>query len=356
MRHKFVVIGGGLAGLCASIRLCELGEAPLLIEGGSYPTHKVCGEFLSPECIKYLEGWNIHPIPIVQGVLRTPTTSLVLPFHSPAGGLSHMQLDPALAKYAISCGATILTHTLVHSFKPKKELTDPHLITLSTGETLEASSVIIATGRIPNYSNTPPVISYMGFKAHFSHIPSQAATLEMFSLPGAYLGISPVEEGKYNVACLASLKRVGTIDPSVFIKNLISQEPYLSSLLSQGKNLFDQWMVASVPEFGLKQTPDWLDTYFIGDAAMTIPPASGSGLSMAIFSGRLAAEYSVRRQFEGFKKMSIKRCASQIFWAKWLHKLMLNPSYSNPVIRLSSYFPFVAQKIFEITRQSELGF
>lgn len=350
MKSKFVVLGGGIAGLCATIRLCELGEEPLLIEGGSYPTHKVCGEFLSPECIKYLEAWNLHPIPISQTIIRTPKRSLVLPFPSPAGGMSHVQLDPTLADYASKCGTKILTNTLVNTFKPKSQPKHDHLITLSNGETVEASNVIMAIGRIPNYLNNPPTMSYIGFKSHFEHISSDIGTLEMFSFPGAYLGISPIENRKFNVACLASLKRIKTINPQVYIEQLILQEPYLHSLLSQEKNLFDQWMVTSIPDFGVKQTPNWLDTYFIGDAAVTIPPASGSGLSMAISSGRLAAEYSVRQQTEDFKKMWTKRCYAQVFWAKILHKLMLNPSYSDPLMALASYFPYISKKIFEITR------
>lgn len=351
MKTKFVIIGGGIAGLCAAIRLAELGEEPLLIEGGSYPCHKICGEFLSPECIHYLENWNIHPISISQAVIRTSTSSLVFPFLSPAGGMSHIQLDPALANYASLCGAKIKTNTQVQSFEPKKHSKDAHLIQLSNNETVEASNVIIATGRIPNYASKSPPMVYMGFKAHFGHIPLKVDNLEMFSFPGAYLGISPIEDNKYNVACLADLKKVKGIDPSLFIESLISQNPHLHSFLSQGKNLFDHWMVASLPAFGIKQTPDWLDTYFIGDAAVTIPPACGNGLSMAILGGRLAAEYSIQHQTQDFKKMWTRRCSSQMYWANLLHKLMLNPSYSNPLINITNYFPYIGKKLFELTRQ-----
>lgn len=352
MKNQFTVIGGGVAGLCAAIRLCELGQEPLLIEGGSYPTHKICGEFLSSECIKYLEEWNIHPVPIFQAVFRAAKSSSVFPLPSLAGGVSHIQLDPALANYASSRGAKIVTNTKVDSFIPKKTVKDAHLITLSSGEILETSNVIIATGRIPNHLTKSLPMSYVGFKAHFALQPKQLNTLEMFSLPGAYLGISPIENQKFNVACLASLKKVRGMDPLLFMKNLILQDSYLDSLLSQGENLFDQWMVGTIPEFGIKVTPDWLDTYFIGDAAMTIPPASGSGLSMAIMGGRFAAEYSLRGQFQEFKKMWIRRCSSKIFWAKILHKLMLNPSYSRHAIRLTHYSPYLGKKIFEVTRQS----
>src|SRR3984957_3462655 len=150
MKTKFAIIGGGIAGLCAAIRLTELGEEPLLIEGGSYPTHKICGEFLSPECIKYLYDWNIHQMSIPKVVLRTFSSSLTFSFSTHAGGMSHLQLDPALANYATKHGAKFRINTQVKGFQPKRNSNDTHLIQLANGETLEVSHVIIATGRIPS--------------------------------------------------------------------------------------------------------------------------------------------------------------------------------------------------------------
>ncbi|HEV8051574.1 MAG TPA: NAD(P)/FAD-dependent oxidoreductase [Parachlamydiaceae bacterium] len=351
MKNKFTIIGGGVAGLCAAIRLAELGEEALLIEGGSYPSHKICGEFLSPECLPYLSEWNIHPVAIPRIVINTPSNRLAFAFPSPAGGMSHVKLDPALLDIAMQKGVQIMTNTRVTSFVPKSNSRDSHLIQLSNHETIEASNVIIAVGRFPNLSNNAPLMRYMGLKAHFKNGLCCGNDLQMFSLPGAYLGVSPIEEDKCNVACLVDLKAVGNQDPQSFIRNLISQNVKLRELFMHGENLFDQWMTASVPSFGVKQTPEWLDTYFIGDAAMTIPPACGNGLSMAIFGGRLAAEYVLKKQSREFKKMWTKRCASQMFWAKTLHKLMLNPTLNKPVVELARYFPTISRKVFELTRQ-----
>lgn len=352
MKIKFAIIGGGIAGLCAAIRLTELGEEPLLIEGGSYPAHKICGEFLSPECLQYLHEWNIYPKSIPKAVLRTVSSSLTFSFPTPAGALSHLQLDPALADYATKSGAKLRTNTQVKAFQPKRHLNDAHLIQLANGETLEISHVIIATGRIPSYTTQAPKMCYVGFKTHFKNILSEG-DLEMYSFPGAYLGIAPIEDNKYNVACLAKLKEVGRFShPHLFIENLISLNPRILATLSAGDNLFGQWMTAAIPAFGIKQTPAWLDTYFIGDAAVTIPPACGNGLAMAILGGRLAAEYAVRFQAQEFKKMWMKRCSSQMFWGKLLHKFLLHPSCSTHLLKLGHSFPYLSHKIFELTRHS----
>ena len=352
MKIKFAIIGGGVAGLCAAIRLAELGEEPLLIEGGSYPAHKICGEFLSPECIQYLHDWTIHPTSIPKAILRTSNSSHTFSFPTPAGAMSHIQLDPALANYAIKYGVKLRTNTQVNAFKPKCHLNDAHLIELANSETLEASHVIIATGRIPSYMTQAPKMCYMGFKTHFKNIASEG-NLEMYSFPGAYLGTVPIGDNKFNIACLADLKEVERFShPQLFIENLISQNPLIHAVLSQGDHLFGQWMTAAIPAFGIKQTPDWLDTYFIGDASVTIPPACGNGLAMAILGGRLAAEYAVRFQTQKFKNMWVKRCLSQMFWGKLLHKFFLNPTYSSHLLKIGNAFPYLSHKIFELTRQS----
>ncbi|MGB5319241.1 NAD(P)/FAD-dependent oxidoreductase, partial [Eudoraea sp.] len=54
-----IIIGGGLAGLTASIDLSEKGHKVLLIEKDKYPHHKVCGEYISNEIIPYLNKLGI---------------------------------------------------------------------------------------------------------------------------------------------------------------------------------------------------------------------------------------------------------------------------------------------------------
>jgi menaquinone-9 beta-reductase len=313
----------------------------------------VCGEFLSPECIPYLHNWNIHPQPIPKVVLRTSNNkSLTFSFPTQAGGLSHIQLDPLLAKYAQKAGTVLKTSTQVKSIQPKKKQGDPHVIQLSNGETIESSQMIIAMGRIPSYSLGCPTMRYVGFKAHFKNIVSEG-NLEMYSFPGGYLGMAPIEENQCNVACLADVEMVKQFtDPHAFIENLIVSHPFLSTSLSKENSLFDQWMITEIPSFGIRQTPEWLDAYFIGDAAVSIPPACGNGLSMAIIGGRLAAEYAVGFTAEKFKKMWKNKCASQVFWAKSLHKLLLHPFYGDKFLAIGNLFPYLSRKVYDLTRQS----
>ncbi len=56
-----LVIGGGLAGSMAAMRLAAANREVLLLEKEREPHHKVCGEFLSAEAIHYLRQAGIEP-------------------------------------------------------------------------------------------------------------------------------------------------------------------------------------------------------------------------------------------------------------------------------------------------------
>jgi len=348
MKRKTAIIGGGLAGLCAAIRLAELDNEPIVLEGGTYPCHKVCGEFLSPECLDFLHRWNIYPQEILDVELNTLSSKLVFSFPSPAGGISHFQLDSALAAKASTLGIKISTETKVKTILSKKTPQDLHCIILETGERMLVDRLIIATGRIPSYSS-PPQTHYLGFKAHFKGI-SLTNRLLLFSLPEAYIGLSPVENETVNVAGLIKFSNHASIDQATTINTLISQHPDLSNKLSQGSNLFPEWMITRLPSFGIKSTPKWLDAYFIGDASITVPPACGDGLAMAIIGGRLAAEYAVKNEFQAFKKQWDNQCRTHLYFAKLLHFCMLNPHLGATIMQLTSIFPSIAIQFFKLTR------
>lgn len=350
MKVDYVILGGGVAGLCAARRFIELGIHPLVIEAGSYPSHKVCGEFFSPSSVTMLKKWDIEAIPIYQASLHSSSRILNFTFPFPAGSLSHLTLDTQLAYQISHLGATLLTETKVHELIPPTNTCDFHTLRLSSGETVLAKHLLIAAGRIPGFFKNSPSKRYMGFKTHFAGLELNS-TLNMFSFPGTYLGLVPVENDRANLACLTKIELVQkATSPKHFIESLVQQHPSLCRLLSSGRNLLDDWMETYVPDFGLRSPPNWPRAYWIGDAASTIPPASGNGLSLALASGYLAAEFAIRDDAAGFKKTWRKRCSSQIWFGKRLHDLFLHPGMVNGAIHLSRWIPSLAEKVFTLTR------
>ena len=47
--YDVAILGGGLAGLTNAYLLTKVGYKVILFEKGSYPQHKVCGEYISNE-------------------------------------------------------------------------------------------------------------------------------------------------------------------------------------------------------------------------------------------------------------------------------------------------------------------
>lgn len=300
----YVIVGGGVAGLAAAIRLTELGIRPLVIESGTYPSHKVCGEYISPAGCEKLKEWGISPLPIEKVRFCFQKREYLFPLPKPAGALSHLQLDPQLAIRAKVGGSTIYVNSKVVELGPKK-------VVLENGEVIRPKHLLIATGR---YRNEKPKIEYYGYKAHFKDL--KVDGLEMHAFDGGYYGIAPIEGGKCNVACISRR----------------DAPPPLKA----------EWLRAPIPEFGIKEIPSWEDSYFIGDAAGTIPPATGNGLTIAILSGILGAEYAFRNDPAGFRKVWLKQFSKPIFWGKITHNLLLKPSIAQ---KLVSFTPQLYQKI-----------
>ena len=190
---------------------------------------------------------------------------------------------------------------------------------------------------------------YVGIKAHFEGFTNHDS-LAMFSFKGAYAGISPIENGKFNFACLADRDKMKKEEsPEEFIKRLRTENRAFDAFYADGRNLFVDWMSVSIPQFGIKHTPHWENTYFIGDAAGTIPPATGGGLSLAIASGILAAEYAMKNDPDGFKRRWGASYRSQIAWGKYLHQIMTHPVLSTSFVKCSKAFPFISRAAYRLT-------
>lgn len=299
--NPVIILGGGVASLSCACRLAEYGIQPLVIEKGSYPTHKVCGEFISPESIRWLKRWDINPLPISK--VTFPTFSFDFP--TPAGALSHLTLDLQLKELAEKRGARILTHTEVITYRLKK---GGHEIDLKD-LTLKTPALVIGVGR--KSSLTP---SYIGLKAHFEN--PGIKYLEMRLFPGGYFGMAPVEDNRLNVACLMK----STSDPE---KTLADYLPPLRPLTP--------WLKAPIGTFGFKSCEDAPGTYYIGDAFATIPPASGLGMTLAILSGIKAADFLVQKDAAGFKTYQRSHFRYPMLFAKAFHHLLLS-SWAHPLL------------------------
>jgi menaquinone-9 beta-reductase len=309
------IIGGGPAGAMAAIEAARSGLRVVLWESGAFPRDKVCGEFLSPECIPLLE--QFIPVALSRAaVIRRAEfhskkgRSHSVVFRKPGAGLSRWILDDALWRAAANAGA--VCHENERVTRVNKCLgfagdRDPGWEVTSAGaNSVDARKLLLACGRwwkvdglqSPAVSRTRPQRQgeWVGAKAHFAGIEPRDA-VEMYFFQGGYCGLAPVEGGLYN-ACflvrrpLARLGRGGgNMDFLSWINN-IAQHPGLTARLRRGVQA--SVTIATAPVCPARRKPVVAGALAVGDTAGFLDPFTGDGISIALYSGQLAGRELAR--------------------------------------------------------------
>jgi hypothetical protein len=237
------ILGCGPAGSTAALSALKHGAEVEIIERSSFPRHKVCGEFLSPEIAPILASLDAcdaflasrpHRVTHMSLIFGSRTKSARLP--EPAYGLSRYTFDNLLRDIALSRGARSASEG------------EPHIIT--TGR----SATMTRGGRL------------FGFKAHYEGPQNDA--VELYFLRRAYIGISCVEGRVTNVCGLAPedmLNRHG-FDPDSLMQSSDALRDRLKPLNRRMK-----WLFTGPLEYG--QQWQNTDCHRAGDALSFVDPA-----------------------------------------------------------------------------------
>ncbi|HSU25060.1 MAG TPA: FAD-dependent monooxygenase, partial [Pyrinomonadaceae bacterium] len=123
---RIVIAGAGPAGSTLAIRLRKLGLDVTLIERYKFPRQKLCGEFISPECLRHFDDLGVLDEMLSAGgdhiretvFYETAGRSISVPSRwFDDGGfalsLSRAQMDEILLDAAKRAGATVFEETAV---------------------------------------------------------------------------------------------------------------------------------------------------------------------------------------------------------------------------------------------------
>src|SRR3982750_3881602 len=127
--YDAAIVGGGLAGLAAGIRLARLGHSVVLFEKEKYPFHKVCGEYISLESWNFLQELGLPlkemQLPVIDTLLLTAPNGKAFRTKLPLGGfgISRYKIDALLADIAKSNGVHVVDETKVNEINFNEKFT-----------------------------------------------------------------------------------------------------------------------------------------------------------------------------------------------------------------------------------------
>lgn len=371
--YDVAIIGGGLAGCSAAVHLAARGKRVIVLEAKTYPHHKVCGEFLSPECATLLDELGLtetitayHPkqIDIVR-ITAPDGTSWTTRLPGTAWGISRYVLDDALARHARACGVEISEQTvasaidgdLENGFRVEGRLAGSSI-------TIRARAVVGAHGkrsgvdRSLNRAFLRQPAPFIGLKSHL-YGPPLPNRIELHVFPGGYCGFSEVENGGANV-CLLVRQDVFHQHRSIpaFIEWMSTQNPHLGRWLSGAKSAGEDWLSIAQVSFARKP-PIERDVLMAGDSAGLIAPLAGDGMAMALRGGELAATLLNRFLDGALSADGLRRgyttAWEREFWGRLrlgraLQSLMLRPPALVWGLRLINHMPRIGQYLVNHTR------
>ena len=357
---QVAVIGGGLGGLIAAIRLARAGVPVILFEKRTYPFHRVCGEYISSETIPFLKQSGLFPdvfnVPFISRFQLSAVNgkSFVLPLDLGGFGISRYAFDHFLSQQARAIGIQLIENCEVNQV----EFTKNRFVIKANANTYEADIVLGAYGkrsRLDVQSNrafTRNRSPYVGIKYHIqTDHPNDLIALHNFS--GGYLGISNIEDGKTNMCYLVSrnvLKQYGTIssmEEHVLFKNLLIKAIYKNAVF-----LFEKPEVINEVSFASKE-PVFNHLLMVGDAAGMITPLCGNGMAMAIHAAKLAADLVLQYLSEGrsrewleksYERAWKKNFAGRLRYGRWVQHYLFGSSLSSDLaVKLAIHLRPVAR-------------
>lgn len=295
------IVGGGLAGLTAAIRLRQMGYGVALWEKNKYPFHRVCGEYISKESWNYLQSCGIDlpalQLPeITKLEVSAPGGSLLKARLDLGGfGISRYWLDYLLYEEARKTGVNIFEGCKADDILYKEEGFEitagnqTYRVRLALGGFGKRSQLDVKWQR-PFIVQKPDALNnYVGVKYHIiTDLPDDTIALHNFK--DGYCGVSKIEAGQYCLCYLttaANLKKAGGIKE--LEQTVLYRNPHLEKVFEKSRFVFASPVTISQVSFNRKEAV-YKNIPLAGDACGMITPLCGNGMSMAMHSGKIFAD------------------------------------------------------------------
>lgn len=367
-QYDVVIAGGGPAGSSAAIRLSAAGAKVLLLEQKEFPRAKLCGEFISPECVPHLEKLGVADDVEFSAAAKLSETVFFsqsgrsAPFKSEwlgsssALGISRACFDEILLKRAVSSGCTVMNASAGSLIFDGAKAAG---VTVKTPDKpafeIFADKIIDATGRsraiARQVAKTSPIrrAASIAFKAHVTGARIPSETCEIYSYKGGYGGCSRVEDGTFNLCFIiaaSDVRRIGG-DAETLLRNVVFKNARADEVLRNIK-VETRWLAVTVDRFGPVDPAPAEGLFAIGDAGAFIDPFTGSGILMALESSEILTQILIAASGklpEPHKAMSAYRKAYASAFERRLRMSSL--------LRKAAYSPWMAERAVSVMKVSE---
>ena len=364
--YQCAIVGGGLAGLCLAIQLADKGISVVLFEKNKYPFHKVCGEYISMESWNFLTELGLSlanlNLPKINELGISSENGFMLNTELPLGGfgISRYSLDNYLYELAKKKDVTILDNCKVFDVK---EIDNLYQINTSLGN-YTAEIVCGTYGKYtPTFVKNEEIqrknqLNYIGVKYHIK-TKLNANRIELHNFKDGYCGVSKVDNDSYCLCYLSSSKNLQDCNNEIkkMEETILYKNPFLKKYFTESEFLFDTPIVISNVTFQKKDT--YKNSFFLaGDAAGSITPLCGNGMSMAMRASKLLANLlddyfkkSTSKE-ELIKQYSLiwnKNFNTRIKTGYYLQYLFGKKYITHFTLKILDKLPSLTQKIISLT-------
>ncbi|PLS68130.1 MAG: NAD(P)/FAD-dependent oxidoreductase [Cyanobacteria bacterium M5B4] len=367
MNYDVIVVGGGLAGCSSAIHLADRGLQVLVLEQQKFPSHKLCGEFLSIEVIDsftrlgVLDRVNqIGAHKIDRAVVTSPSGGRFehnLP--GTALGISRYQLDHILWQHAQTVGATCCDGTIVGDITGDL---DQGFSVKTAKQEFRGKVVLGAYGKRSGLDRKlqrqfirqdSPWIAYKTH-AYGLSIPN---TIELHGFDGGYCGLSMIETGEVNLCWIGHKKIIKSAPDRNFPPALFANLA-LADRLNQLH--FNPGVKCNLGQICFAIKGNFVgDICMIGDTAGMITPFCGDGMAMALRSAEIAVPLVIKYLEHNLTKSQFKYQYQQkwrqefsfrLKLGRWLHQAFSQPLLANLSINTCRQFPPIGNWLIAKTR------
>lgn len=382
-KYDVVIVGGGPAGSGAAIRLAQNGFSVLLVEKRKFPRAKLCGEFISPECLTHFEELDVLDEMLSAGGVSLHETvfyarngkgvsvpSEWFKSNSLALGLSRAEMDARLLMRAREVGVEVLEETqaiglLIEESVPSA-VADGLLVRgvrLKNDISITANVTIDATGRTRTLARSIEKEKkrkrgeFVAFKTHLENARVPQERCEIYVYRGGYGGCNRVENNLYNFCFIVSAddaKKFGS-DAECVMREVVFTNKRAAESLGQAK-IIENWHAVSIESFGRGSLVPAEGLLTIGDAAAFIDPFTGSGMLLALESAKIAANAIAKNPndlADEYQKQYGETFDARLRVCSLLRHAAFVPFLAEATITALSFSESLRRRLAKATRQTE---